>query len=90
MTQFFQENIAALASMFVMAAFWFVLNLCSVKGNIKTIEKKMSDKGLESMTDDEKQIIKDVLRSSVINDAAGAFIGGIVAIIAGYFVLTIL
>jgi len=89
MVQFLQENIAAFTSMLVMAVFWFVLSFRSVKDNINSIDKKMADKGMESMTENEKQIIRNVMRSSIINDSIGAFIGGIVALIVGYFAISV-
>jgi len=49
----------------------------------------MADKGIESMTENEKQIIRNVMRSSIINDSIGAFIGGIVALIVGYFAISV-
>jgi len=89
MIQFLQENVAAFTSMLVMAVFWFVLSFRSVKDNINSIDKKMADKGMESMTEDEKQIIRSIMRSSIINDSIGAFIGGIVALIVGYFAISL-
>ena len=88
MVSFFQENIGALVGMIVMAVYWFALNFHSVSGNIKRIDKKRIDKGMAPMVDDEKQILKSELRSSVINDSLGALIGGIVALVVTFFILT--
>jgi len=39
MTYFFRENIAAIAGILVMAAYWFILNYRSVNTNILSIDK---------------------------------------------------
>ena len=88
MIHFIQENISAFASMLAMAVIWFALNFHSVNSNIKNIVKKRNEKGMAPMAEDEKQIIKRELRSSVITDSIGALFGGIVALVAGYLFAT--
>jgi len=84
MLEFLRENAAGFAGMSVGAVFWLILNWRSVRGNIKNIDKKRAEQGMSEMTDDESKIITGVMRSSVINDAIGAFTGGVVAIVVGY------
>ena len=86
MLQFLQDNRSAIASLLVIAIYWFILNFRSAKGNIETIDKKRIEKGMTPMTNDERQIVTKVLRSSIINDSIGAFIGGIVTIVVVYFI----
>ena len=84
MSSFLQENIPAVVGLLVMAGYWFILNYRSVKGNIDTIDKKRAEKGLPPMTNDERQIVGGVLRTSVIHDSLSALVGGIVSIIVVY------
>ena len=81
MLRFLQENLGAIVGLLVMAVYWFILNFRSVRGNIKAIDKMRIEKGMNPMTDEENKIVIKVLRSSVIGDAIGPFIGGIVALI---------
>jgi len=85
---FFQENISAFAGVIVMAAYWFALNFQSVNSNIKRISKQRVDKGMAPITEDEKQILKSALHSSAINDSVGALIGGVVALIVTFLIIT--
>ena len=87
MIEFFQENVEAFASMMVMAVYWFVLNFRSVNSNIKSIDKKRADKGMTPMTEEEREILRGELRSSVINDSLVALVSGIVAMVVTYFML---
>ena len=87
MLQFLQENTGAFTGLFVMAAYWFVLNLRSVKSNVNIIDKMRVDNDMEPMADGEKRIVTKVLRTSVVNDSIGPFIGGIAAIVVTYLML---
>jgi len=86
MFTFFQENRGAFASLLVMAVWWFIVNFRSVKGNIRAIDQMREEKGMAPMTKAESKIVAKVLRSSVIGDAIGPLIGGIVALIVTYFI----
>jgi len=84
MADFIIENRGALAGLIVMAVFWLVMNIHSVKGNIRAIDKARGDSGMNPMTDEEKRLIAKVLRSSVFTDFIGPLIGGLVALIVVY------
>jgi len=87
MLQFIRENIGDFAGMVTLALFWLIFNLRSIKNSVDSIDKQFSDKNFKSLTDEEKEIMRKALRSSAIQDAANAFISGIVAMIVGYIVI---
>jgi len=84
MADFIRENRGAILSLLVMAVFWLVMNMRSVKSNIKAIDKARGDSGMNLMTDEEKRLTARVLRSSVLTDFIGPLIGGLVALIVVY------
>jgi len=84
MIDFIRENQGAILSLLVMAIFWLVMNMRSVKGNVNAIDKARGDSGIEPMTDEEKRLISKVLRSSVLTDSIGPLIGGLVALVVIY------
>jgi len=84
MQEFLRESIPAVVGMLVMATYWLILNYISVKSNVKAIEKMRAEKDLPPMSEDESQIVTIVLRTSVINDAIGPFLAGIIAMVVVY------
>jgi len=84
MADFIRENLSAIAGLIVMAVFWLAMNMHSVKGNIKAIDKARGDSGMNPMTDEEKRLTAKVLRSSVLTDSIGPLVAGLVALIVVY------
>jgi len=81
MAEFFQENVAGLFSMSVLAVWGFVQSILSIKSDIKSMDKMRQEKGIASMSDEEKSITRKVLRSSIITAAIGAFVAGLSSMI---------
>jgi len=80
MLQFFQENFRTIIAMLFMAVWWMGNGFLSVKGDIKTLDRKRVDKGMAAMTDDEKMLVKQTMRSSVLQNFLQVVIAGIVSI----------
>jgi hypothetical protein len=87
MFQFLHDNHFALIGMGVMVISWLILDSRSYKNDAQSIDKKRIEKGMTPMTDEEKQIIHNVLRSSGINNFIAGLISGVVALVVAYFLL---
>jgi len=74
----------ALIGMGVMVIAWFIFDARSYKGDIQAIEKKRTEKDMTPMTNEEKQIINNVLRSSSIGNFVASLISGITALVTAY------
>ena len=68
MLQFLQENIRTIFAMTFMAVWWMGNGFLSIKGDVKTLDRKRVAKGMAAMTDDEKQLVKQTFRSSVMQN----------------------
>lgn len=88
MMQFFRENAAGLVGMLVLAVFWLFSSLHSIKNTLANIEKKRAGKNLPPFTDDELQIMKKEIKTSIIHYSIGALVAGIIAIIVSYLIVT--
>jgi len=81
MLQFLQENITAIIYLVIMTIVWFLIQFFSIKGDVDTLDKKRVAKGMTAMTDDEKQLLKQTLRSSTIHNSLQVIIAGIVSLL---------
>lgn len=79
--QFLQENCRELLFVLFMAIWWMCIGFFSVKGDIKSLDKKRIAKGMVALTDDEKQLIKQTFYSSILGNFIHVIIAGIVTII---------
>jgi hypothetical protein len=81
MLQFLQANTNLIIQLVIITALWFLIGLSSIKGDVNSLDKKRIAKGLSAMTDEEKQLVKQSFRSSVISNAGQAFFAGIISLI---------
>ena len=86
MLQFFQENVGEIILLVFMAILWFGIGFFSIKGDIISFDKKRTAKGMMPMTDDEKLLLKQTYRSSLLNNLIQVIIAGIVALIVVSFI----
>ena len=80
MLQFLQENIRTILAMIFMAIWWMCNGFLSIKGDVKTLDRKRAAKGMTAMTDEERQLVKETLRSSVMQNFLQVVVAGIVSI----------
>ena len=59
--------------------------LLSVKGDVKTLERKRAEKGMAAMTDDEKLLVKQTFRSSILQNFIQVVVAGIASIVLLHF-----
>ena len=86
MVQFLQENIGEIFVMVFMAAWWMGNGFLSIKGDVNTLDQKRIANGMAAMTEDERKLVVQTLRSSVKNNFVSVVIAGIVSIIVvGFF-----
>ena len=84
--QFLQENISSLVYAIIMAIWWMLMGLLSIKNDVETLDKKRISKGMTAMTIEEKQLVKQSFRSSIISNFWQVLIAGFVSIlIVNYF-----
>ena len=80
MLEFLQENLRTFIAMIIMAVWWMCNGLLSVKGDVKTLERKRAEKGMAVMTDDEKLLVKQTFRSSILQNFIQVVVAGIASI----------
>ena len=81
MIQFFHEYLGEIIILIFTAVWWMCLGFFSVKSDINSLDKKRSAKGMAPMTDDEKLLVKQTFRSSILNNFVQVIIAGVVALI---------
>jgi hypothetical protein len=81
MFQFLQENVSEIILLVFLAIWWLGVGFFSIKGDINSFDKKRIAKGMMPMTDDEKLLLKQTHRSSLLNNLIQVIIAGIVALI---------
>ena len=85
MVQFLQEYFREIIVMVFMAVWWMGNGFLSVKGDVNTIDQKRIANGMTAMSEDEKRLVKQTLRTSVINNFVSVVIAGIVSLIVVSF-----
>ena len=85
MMQFLRENSGELFIIIFMAVWWMGAGFLSVKGDVNSLDQKRVAKGMTNMTDDEKLLVKQVFRTSVLNNFIQVVIAGIVGLIVASF-----
>ena len=83
MLLFLQENLGSIVGMIVMVCLIAVFH--SAKDIINAMEKKRNANGLSAMTEDEKQIANQAIRTTVIRVCAMVLIAYFASLIIGYF-----
>ena len=86
MLRFLQENINPIMYSVMIAALWLVIGFLSIRSDVKSLDKKRLDKGMAAMTDDEKHLVKQVFRSSIISNFFQVLIAAVVALLLAFFV----
>ena len=81
MNQFLQEHGSELFLLIFMAIWWMGMGLFSIKGDVKSLDKKRAAKGLAPMTNEEKQLVKETFRSSILSNFGMVVVAGVVAIV---------
>jgi len=81
MIQFLQNNSSEIFVMIFMAVWWMGSGFLSIKGDLRTFDQKRIAKDMAAMTDDEKLLLKQTLRLSVINNFIAVSVAGIVSLI---------
>ena len=85
MLQFFQVNISSIVSMIVMVCVLVTIELYGVKGYVDALDKERIAKGITTMTDDEKELIKQSFRRIIIKFGLMVLIAYAVSLISSYF-----
>ena len=85
MIQFLQENLGEIFVIIFMAVWWMGNGFFTIKGDVNSLDQKRIASGMEAMTDDEKQLVTQMLRMSVKNNFVSVVIAGIVALIVASF-----
>ena len=67
--------------MIFMAVWWMGNGFLSIKGDVKTLDRKRVAKGMEAMSDDEKQLVKETFRSSILQNFLQVIVAGIASIV---------
>jgi hypothetical protein len=86
MLQFLRENFGEIILLIFMAIWWLGIGFFSIKGDINSFDQKRIAKGMMPMTDDEKLLLKQTYRSSLLNNLIQVIIAGIVALIVVGFI----
>ena len=83
MLLFLQENLGSIVGMIVMVCLIAIFH--SAKDIINDLDKKRTAKGLPTMTEDEKKLVNQAIRKTVLSVCAMVLTAYFASLVIGYF-----